>query len=207
MMILVNGATKTVERYSALGCLVQPRKCNSIERVASSGRLWAADNDCYQGLDVERFRSMIRRIHCADCSRLLWVACPDVVSDAQATINRWPEWFPQFACLELPAAFVAQDGLELIADQVPWNDLSCLFIGGSTEWKLSEHAERFAREAKARGKWVHVGRVNTRRRMRDVLMMCSADSIDGGSFSRWPDIKIPKGLRWIREAQSQPSLF
>jgi hypothetical protein len=208
LILLVGGATRTVERFPEVGCLVQPRAWASMDRLAESGRWWAADNDCFQRLDVEAYWSMITRISRVDRSRFLWVACPDVVADAQATVNRWLEWFPQLEHLGLPAAFVGQDGIEAIPDQMPWDQMTALFVGGSTAWKLSEHAESLMREAKRRGKLVHIGRVNTKRRVKDVLMMCqAADSMDGKSFSAWPDEKIPLALRWIRQAKSQPSLF
>jgi hypothetical protein len=207
MIILVNGATRTVERYPEVGCLIQPRKTNSIDRIATSGRFWAADNDCFQGLDADAYWRMVIRISEVDRLRLLWVACPDVVADAQETVNRWFEWFPQLDYLDLPCAFVGQDGLEKIPDEIPWDQMACLFIGGSTTWKLSDYAQNLMREAKARGKLVHVGRVNTRRRVRDILLMCSqTDSIDGTGFSAWPD-KIPKGLRWIHQTETQACLF
>ena len=208
MKLLVGGATKTLERYPQAGCLVQPRSGNSIERLAESGRWWAANNDCFQWLDVEAYWRMITRLSKVDRSRFLWVACPDVVGDARETLNRWHEWFPQLDHLQLPAAFVGQDGLESLRDQIPWHEMAAFFVGGSTEWKLSEHAESLMREAKRRGKLVHVGRVNSLCRIRDVLMMCQdADSMDGRSFSAWPDIKIPKGLEWIRQTKRQPCLF
>lgn len=208
MILLVSGATRTLERYPEAGRLITPRNGNSIGRLADSGRAWAADNDCFQRLDVDAYWRMITRIGRVDRSRLLWVAVPDVVGDAQATVNRWVEWHPQLEYLGLPAAFVGQDGLELIEDQIPWDGMAAFFVGGSTRWKLSEAAERFSREAKARGKLVHFGRVNTRCRIRDVLLMApTADSIDGTTFSRWPDKWLPKGLGWIRETRRQPCLF
>jgi hypothetical protein len=56
-------------------------------------------------------------------------------------------------------------------------------------------------EAKARGKLVHVGRVNSRKRIRRLAGWGCVDSIDGSGWSRWPDKKIPKGLAWIKEAE------
>ena len=206
MIILVNGATKTVANHPECGVLIQPRNWTSLESLAISGRTWAADNDCFQGLNVEAFWRMIIRISKVDRSRLLWVACPDVVGNAQETVNRWVEWFPQLDYLNLPAAFVGQDGIERISDQIPWDQMAAFFVGGSTEWKMSQEAESLMREAKRRGKWVHVGRVNTRRRIRDVMMM-QADSIDGRSFSAWPDANLPRALSWIRREKTQPCLF
>jgi hypothetical protein len=202
LIILVNGATRTIERYPQLGRLVSPRAGNSIEGIATSGRLWAADNDAFKAWDQERFWVMLAKIARTDRSRLLFVACPDVVCCAQATVNRWHEWWPQIDALGLPAAFVGQNGLGAIRDQIPWDEMVAFFVGGDDEWKLSTEAERFVVEARARGKWTHVGRVNTAKRIRHAVEI-GADSIDGRSFSAWPDIWIPKGLTWIHRAERQ----
>jgi hypothetical protein len=204
VIILVNGATRTVEQYPQLGRLISPRAGNSIDGIATSGRLWAADNDAFGGAwDQERFWRMLARIARVDRSRLLFVTCPDVVCSAQATVNRWVEWHPQIEAIGLPAAFVGQNGLGAIPDQIPWHEMAAFFIGGDDAWKLSAEAEHFAHEARARGKWVHWGRVNSEKRIRHAIEV-GGDSIDGRSFSGWPDINIPKGLRWIRRAERQP---
>lgn len=44
-----------------------------------------------------------------------------------------------------------------------WFDV--LFLGGSTAWKLGSAARRLTTEAKARGKQVHMGRVNSLKRL------------------------------------------
>ncbi len=91
----------------------------------------------------------------------------------------------------LPIALVAQDGQELLP--VPWDRIRCLFVGGSTEWKLGYHAARLIIEAKRREKWVHVGRCNTqgRERLFDAL---GADSTDGSAYSRFSKTYIPSAL-------------
>lgn len=114
MLILVSGATRTVARHPECGVFVQPRAGNSLEAIAASGRPWAADNDCFQGLDVDAYWRMLERIARCDRSNLLWVVVPDVVGNAQETVNRWIEWHPQLEYLDLPAAFVGQDGLGTI---------------------------------------------------------------------------------------------
>ncbi len=204
MILLVSGATRDVAKVDC-GILVTPRGRNSIENIATSGRQWAADNDAFLAWDQERFERFISRISECDRSRFLWVACPDVVSDAGATLDRWAEWFPILHGLGLPAAFIGQDGLEDMAERIPWDQMSAFFIGGSTKWKLSHAAESLAREAKQRGKWLHIGRVNSSKRIRHAIDL-KADSIDGSGFSKWPKL-IPDGLRWIRYHRQQPTLF
>jgi hypothetical protein len=203
MIILVSGATRTVERFrDQLGRLVTPRGGNSIDGIAGGGQLWAADNDAFGAWDEGRFRKMLDRISRVDRSRFLWVALPDVVGNARETIDRWGEWYPQVVRLGVPAAFVGQDGLSGEEGRIPWDEMAAFFVGGSTEWKLGEEAERFVGEARRRGKWTHIGRVNTEKRIRHAVEI-GADSIDGTTFSRWPDRWIPRGLAWIRRSKQQ----
>lgn len=51
-----------------------------------------------------------------------------------------------------------------------------------------------------------MGRCNTLRRIRHALEI-GADSIDGTTFSKWPDKWIPKGLGWVKREKRQPVLF
>ena len=50
---------------------------------------------------------------------------------------------------EYLAALVAQDGLECCV--IPWDAFDVLFVGGTTQWKLSDPAYVLVREAK--GSW------------------------------------------------------
>lgn len=201
MILLVSGASATHGRYLAekrLGWLRTPRSGNSIQRIVEASVPWAADNDCYQRLDRARYLRMLRQLACADRSRLLFVTAPDVVANADATLARFRLWQPSLAYLDLPVALVAQDGQE---DRVvPWGQIRCLFIGGSTRWKLSGHAQRLIVEANARGKWVHVGRINTLRRMW-LFSSLPVDSFDGTAFSKMPDTYIPWMLRRLDGVQ------
>lgn len=191
MILLVSGATATIRRHphlARIGHLLNPRSYNAVETLLSTGRPLAADNDCFQGMDARAYVAMLRRL-APHTERVLWTTAPDVVGDARATRRRWRHWLPLLRRLGLRAAYVAQDGSE--ACPPPWAELDALFIGGTTAWKEGPAAEALMREARARGAWVHVGRVNTIRRLR--LVSAEADSIDGTSFSRFPDTYIP----WI----------
>lgn len=197
-MLLVSGATKTVERYKAdphLGRLLTPANGNRVEGLIESGLPWAADNAAFTRFDEPAYRRMLDRI--AGRPGCRFVTAPDVVADADATLRLFRAWLPVLKAKNLPVALVAQDGLERLP--VPWDDIDALFIGGTTGWKLGDGAKALAAEAKAKGKWVHMGRVNSRTR---IMFAASwrCDSVDGSGFSRWPDTRIPKGLRWIAEA-------
>jgi hypothetical protein len=201
LLLLVSGATKTVRRYSDssyLGHLLTPSSGNRIESLLETGLPWAADNGAFAGFDEQRFLRMLDRIQGrAGC---LFVAAPDVVADAESTLGLFDRWRRVIVARGLPLAFVAQDGQEALP--VPWNRFDALFLGGSTGWKLSEHARALCRKVKARDKWVHMGRVNTRKRIQ-VAASWGCDSMDGSGFSRWPDTRIPKGLRWIEECTKE----
>lgn len=106
--------------------------------------------------------------------------CPDVVGDAAATLARFGQYAPVIRQYGYPVAFVTQNGLTM--DAVPWNDLDVLFIGGTDQHKLGESMP-FVVEAKRRGKWVHVGRVNSAKRMHQFWI---ADSCDGTSLKIEP---------------------
>jgi hypothetical protein len=153
---------------------------------------WAADNDCYQGFQVGPFLTMLGQL--AGRPGGLFVASPDVVGDAVTTLERFREWEPIIHAAALPVALVAQDGLEDRA--VPWQDLEALFVGGTTEWKLGEPAAWLVREAKFRGRWVHMGRVNSWRRF-EYAQAIGCDSVDGTMISRWTATHTPRVKRWL----------
>ena len=110
-------------------------------------------------------------LYAATC---LFVVVPDVVADAAATLQRFKQYRPLIK--NLPAAFVSQDGIELLADSIPWDDFSAVFIGGTDKHKLGASGRWVMQEARERGKWVHVGRVNSPSR---IVQLWEADSWDG----------------------------
>jgi hypothetical protein len=168
-----------------------------------TGVLWCADNGAFSdNFDEDKWwRFLTANAHAADSCA--FAVAPDVVGDAEATLARSAEWLPRIRALGYPAAFVAQDGLEAL--EIPWDEFDCLFIGGTTEWKLGQHARRIAAEAKARGKWLHMGRVNSERRFRYARAI-GCDSVDGTYLTFGPDTNLPKLLTWIR-GNDQDYLF
>lgn len=118
------------------------------------------------------------------------------VGDAEGTLRRYSRLARIVRALGIPAALVAQDGLrsegdELVAGdaRIAWDEVDVLFVGGSDDFKLGPEAAALCREARARGLWVHVGRVNTIKRTNLVADYC--DSADGtllafGSAANFP---------------------
>lgn len=201
MRLLVSGATVDVAKADPrrIGVLFQPFDHN--DPAGASGRVWAADNAAFSGFDAGAFVEMLGRLR--GMPRCKFVAAPDVVADPSATGRLFDLWEPMIRALGFPVALVAQGGLT--PECVPWRRVDALFIGGSTEWKLSRHADTLLGMAAAHGKWRHVGRVNSRRRMRHFWGLC--DSIDGSGFSRWPRIRIAKAERWFAEFEASPRLY
>jgi hypothetical protein len=209
MRLLVSGSTRTVrdltDRWGRdrLGVLLTPNNRSSMAATLATGLPWAADNGAFKRFDAERFNRFLWKINGAP--RCLWVAAPDVVGDAKATLALFDQWQPILRINGLPVALVAQDGLG-VGDDIPWCCITCLFIGGSTRWKLSEAAADLAAEAKRRGKLVHMGRVNSRRRMQVAADM-GCDSIDGSSASMFGDHYIHKYCQWLCQIEAQPLAF
>lgn len=208
--MLVSGGTRTVERYAAtryrgrLGVLLTPAAGNSADFALRLGLPWAADNAAFSGFDEAAFVRLLDRIN--GKPGCLWVACPDVVCDARATLDLFGRWEPVVRARGAPVALVAQNGLT--ADQVPWERVDCLFVGGDDPFKDGPEGRGLARAARDRGKAVHVGRVNSERRL--ALYAGLADSFDGTGVSIAPDTNLPKVLRWIGRTEhrhNHPALF
>ncbi len=188
--VLVSGCTATVKRLAAhrpdrIGVLLTPANGNA--EWWDESMPWACDNDCFKGLDASAYLKLLGRI-LKFKTRPQWVACPDALCDPRETRRRFNVWQPILTELGLPVAMVGQDGL--LPDVVPWDYIDCLFIGGSTAWKCGDDAARLTLEAHKLGKMVHVGRVNSLRR---ILYF-------GRRMRDFGDIRIPKAIRWIDKA-------
>ena len=165
---------------------------------------WCADNGAFSDrFDEDKWWRFLEAnaYAAADC---LFAVAPDVVGDAEATLERSLPWLPKIRALGYPVALVAQDGWEGLPE-IPWDDFDCLFIGGTTGWKLGPWARRAVADAKAEGKWVHMGRVNSERRWRYADAI-GVDSCDGTFLTFGPDTNLPKLLAWTRN-NDQESLF
>ncbi len=149
---------------------------------------WAADNDAFTNFNQERYMDMLVAIASKPRQNLLWITVPDVVGDAEKTLELYLDWAPDVRLMG-PLAFVAQDGLK--PEWVPWNNMDCLFIGGTTEYKLSPEAAELARMARAKGKLVHMGRVNSIRRLLYAKYV-GCHTVDGTGWGAFPDHKMPR---------------
>lgn len=147
------------------------------------GRHFAIDNGSFSKFDPRKFNNLLKRHH-ARRHRCRFVAVPDRVENAQRTAELFDEWAPQLR--DWPLAYVCQDGQDQVP--IPWDRIASVFIGGSTAWKISRSARACIAEARARKKWVHVGRVNTPDRL-EFFEELLADSIDGTGLSRYTHMR------------------
>lgn len=185
----------------ALGLMLTPR---SFVRVALAQQYgsWAADNGCYsqgESFDLAAYLKWLEKMVPAQ-SNCLFATAPDVVGDAVATWARSRDVLPQIRELGYKAALVGQNGIEDL--EIDWDAFDALFIGGTTAWKLSETAYRLVVEARARGKWCHMGRVNSRKRL-IAAAVSGYQSADGTHVSFEPDKKIAQLVRWLGELERQ----
>lgn len=134
----------------------------------------------------------------------LFVVVPDVVGDCIATLAQFDYYRKMIK--DFPVALVSQDGISQQAHKIPWNNFDCLFVGGSDEHKLGKEGGWIINEAKRRGKWVHIGRVNSASR---ILKFWQADSWDGTHLGFNPsDVsKFNAAVLQVRSMKKSKGLF
>ena len=189
MLVLVSGGS--IDRYHhdpRVGKLVVPHAGTARESLY--GWRWAADNGAFSGLDIPAFTKMLKKL--AGAPGCLFATVPDKVADAAETTRLFHEWVPHMRGLGYPLAYVAQNGLR--PDMIPWAHIAAVFIGGDTAFKLDSTA--LIREAKSRGKWVHVGRVNMPQRI-TWAYYAGADSFDGSGHSIATNVTLPRTLKTL----------
>lgn len=194
MLILVHTAHPQAVEHAGpgFGRLLSPRDYSRARDTGAAGIPWAADNDAFNDFHPHRYAQMLMTLRGAP--GCLFVTLPDVVADWQQTRHLADQWLASLH--DLPVAYVAQDGQPEAL--VPWESIDCLFLGGTTSFKLSADAQRLGREAKDKGKWLHMGRVNSRKRF-DYARAIHCDSVDGSSFSKWRETYVPEALEWHKE--------
>ncbi len=166
-------------------------------------KIWAVDNGCYsqpQKYSNDGYLSWLGKL---DYKKCLFATAPDVVGDAEATLERTVTMLPRIRALGYKVAFVAQDGAKI--DGLPWSDFDCLFIGGTNKFKLSQAAGDLIAHALHLGKWVHMGRVNSYKRIR-LANVLGVHSVDGTYLSFGPEKLLPNIELWLNELEIQPNL-
>jgi hypothetical protein len=190
-------------RRGEMAAILTPAAGNPVP----AGVLWAADNSAFTGAypGDTRYLAWLKSL-AAHSDRCLWAVAPDVVGDHLATWARSRDLLPRIRELGIPAAYVAQDGMEYDHSADLWDAFDVLFIGGTTSWKLGPAAVELARVALDHGIAVHLGRVNSLTRLRFADHI-GASTADGTYLTYGPDKLLPTVRRWMREVRSQRPLF
>lgn len=155
-----------------------------------------SDFQANRSFDEDAFERLIELLG----ARAAWIVLPDVVAGGLASLELSLRWSNR--CLSIcPLVLIAvQDGMT-VDDIAPFVGSSVgVFLGGSTEWKISTMGlwGAFCRE---RGLHYHVARVNSAKRMA-MAEAAGADSVDGSSGSRYAVTVAP-----LTAASRQRDLF
>lgn len=169
--------------------------------LRTEGFAYALDNGAWTAhqqntaFDVQAFNEALRRFGAAAD----WVAVPDIVMGGIESLKFSIDWLPRVLEVAKLALIPVQDGVTA-DDMAPIvSPRVGIFVGGSTDWK--ESSLPMWRDLKqATGCYLHVGRVNTARRIH-LCSAANADSFDGTSASRFS-----KTLQPLDNARRQRSL-
>lgn len=204
-MLYLSGAVRPeLLGRTDVGIMITPNMGNQPDLSETP---WGADTGCFSQSGDRGF-SLVAYLDWLDTMRpylptCLFATAPDVVGDARQTWGRSRDVLPLIRDLGYPAALVAQDGIGKTL--IDWLAFDALFIGGTDAFKKSAVCAWFCREAKSRGKHVHMGRVNSLRRMR-LAESLGCDSADGTFIKFGPDLNVPKVERWLQMMREQPQL-
>ncbi len=129
-----------------------------------------------------------------------WIVIPDIVAGGVRSLDYSLSWLPRLTSLDVPLLLAVQDGMTPNLVRPLLNSRIGIFVGGSTDWKLAT-ALQWGQVARAAGCWLHIGRVNTIKRIQ-LCAAAGADSFDGTSASRFSCTLRPLDL-----ARRQPDMF
>jgi hypothetical protein len=182
-IVLLDTSQDLTECAAELGCDVGQLLTPLTRYRLRDSLPWAIDNGAFSMFEEKSFLSLLQREEHNKAS-CLFVTAPDIVGSARRTLEVFERWKSRLS--SWPVALACQDGQEDLP--IPWDEISAVFIGGSTNWKLSDCAAQCIKAAKALGKWTHVGRVNDPARF-DYFEKLGADSIDGTGISRFSHMR------------------
>lgn len=129
-----------------------------------------------------------------------WVVLPDIVMGGAASLDMSIGWMDRVLSATPRALLAVQNGMT-VEDVRPFlGSRVGLFVGGDSTWK-EQTIGQWAALGRSVGCWVHVGRVNTARR----IAICTSEgvtSFDGTSASRFANT-VPM----MNRARLQVGLF
>ena len=129
-----------------------------------------------------------------------FVVVPDIVGGGLDSLQLSLSWLPRLDHVAQRRLIAVQDGMVPNDVRQYLNKRVGIFVGGSTEWKL-ETLRSWGCLARETGAYLHVGRVNSQRRIA-LCQDAGADSFDGTSVTCFP-----KTLKTLDVAVRQQCLF
>jgi hypothetical protein len=207
-----NRYVEAVAHEYGIGLLTTP--ATNYRRQLALYPVWAADNGAYKRgadhrlFDFDKWAGWVESVAASTpaevLARCLFFTAPDAI-DVDLTgreVTSWPvetlararTWLPWLRQLGLPTALVAQPGM--VPSQVPWDLIDVVFLGGDTAWKIGAGAERVTAMAKSLGKRVHMGRVNSGKRLA-LAASWGVDTADGTYLRYGPTANLPNLLGWL----------
>lgn len=200
MKFLIDLSPKALARKIGLHpSLIAGQLLTPLTRYSNAGGVFAIDNGAFSGFNRDGFAALLKR-EIPNRDRCLFVTVPDVVAAGRRTLEIWK--YRHSIVKDWPLALVAQDGMEDL--EIPWNELTAIFIGGGDPWKDSKAAIDIVKTAKTLGKHVHVGRVNTIKRFK-LFAAVGADTCDGSGVAMY-DHMLDDIARELSK-QPLPTLF
>jgi hypothetical protein len=192
---------RAVMREGVIGAIETPYGTHNLDGIP----VCAADNGCFGANYVgdEKFLAWLESMRSLE-TKWWFAVAPDVVGNAEATLKRSAPFLPAIRELGYPVALAAQNGLEDLTP--PWDDFDVLFLGGDTTWKLSPAARALTAESRKRGKDVHMGRVNSQKRL-EYAAHIGCTSADGTYLAFGPDVNLRRLRAWLRKVNDQGVLF
>lgn len=176
------GTRRNIEAWRQHGWRVL---VNALGDLRSEGLPYALDNGAWsaytQGrpFDDKAFVKALGKMGAgAD-----WTVLPDIVAGGTASLEMSLHWMRRVLDDTRRCLLAVQDGMGA-EDVRPFLGARVgIFVGGSTAWKIGT-AEAWGALGREVGCWVHVGRVNTAKRIR-LCARAGAHSFDGTSTTRW----------------------
>jgi len=129
-----------------------------------------------------------------------WIVLPDIVMGGKRSLDLSLAWLERLRGLPTPVLIAVQNGVHPDDVRSFLSPSVGIFVGGDTGWKEGTAIE-WGTVARKRNCYLHVGRVNSARRIA-ICAAAGANSYDGSSASRFA-CTVPQ----LDKATRQPDLF
>ena len=166
------------------------------------GRPFALDNGAWtahqQGteFDSDAFMRAVDKVG----ENAEWIVLPDIVMGGQKSLDLSLSWLEKLNGLPTRLLIAVQNGMTPEDVRHYLNPMVGIFVGGDTAWK-EETTPMWGSLARRRNCYLHVGRVNSQRRIA-ICAAAGADSFDGTSVTRYAVTMRP-----LDAARRQSDLF